>query len=126
VLIDGMRFSRAQIESFQKGEEYCEGPYRQWVGYTDLREGSTGASKAWDGLQREQEDSAGESEGWEGSMDGGESFIDRQDGWGASRARVRPGTVRKGGVTAGTSPQVIQRVILWTSLVLLAIKRGFL
>lgn len=25
--------TREQVESFRKGEKYCEGPYRQWVGH---------------------------------------------------------------------------------------------
>jgi hypothetical protein len=44
-------FVQWQIESFQKGEEYCKGPYQQWVGYTDPREGSIGISEAWNGPQ---------------------------------------------------------------------------
>ena len=31
-------FVQRDIRSFQKGPEYCEGPYRQWVGYIDPRE----------------------------------------------------------------------------------------
>jgi len=77
---EGWGITQAQIESFRKGEEYCEGPYRQWVGYTDPREGSIGNSEAWNGPQRGVEGSADESESWEGSIDGGESFTDRQDG----------------------------------------------
>ena len=73
-------FVQWQIESFQKGEEYCEGPYRQWVGYTDPREGSIGVSEAWNGPREGGEGSADNSEGWEGSIDEGESFTDRQDG----------------------------------------------
>ncbi|KAH8790730.1 hypothetical protein BGZ57DRAFT_1000863 [Hyaloscypha finlandica] len=44
-LTEGWGATRKQIESWQKGEEYCEGPYRQWVGYTDPRESSTGVGE---------------------------------------------------------------------------------
>ena len=52
MLIEGMYFSRAQIKSFRKGEKYYKGPYRQWVGYIDPREGFIGESEVWDDLQR--------------------------------------------------------------------------
>jgi len=102
-------FVQRDIRSFQKGEEYCEGPYRQWVGYTDPREeswreesweegvidqeedwnspqgDSTGVSEAGNGPREvstgPQEESIQE-ESWEDSTDEGESFTDWQDGWG--------------------------------------------
>jgi hypothetical protein len=127
--------TQGDIMSFQKGPEYYEGPYRQWVGYSDPWEVSISASDAWDGLQgeseareglqrgsegwsslqREREDSMGESEAWEGSTDGGESFTDRQDGWGVLQVKVKVGTVHKGGVRAGTVGKG-SRTSLWISL----------
>jgi hypothetical protein len=75
-------FTPGDIESFQKGEEFCKGLYRQWIGYTDPREGftdlkesSTRSQVYWKGqesLQREREDSIDRSDAWDGSMDRGD------------------------------------------------------
>jgi hypothetical protein len=54
-------------EAFKEGV-YREGPYRQWVGYTDPRESSTGVGESL-------------RESWEGSTDGGGSCIGPQEGW---------------------------------------------
>jgi hypothetical protein len=70
---------REHIESFRKGEEYCEGPYRQWVGYTDLRESSTGVGES---LQGEERGDTGREESWEGLTDEEGSSTGLQDGWG--------------------------------------------
>jgi hypothetical protein len=46
-------FINGDIKSFWKGEEYYEGPYWQWVGYTEPRE-ENWRDKSWDdyiGLQ---------------------------------------------------------------------------
>ena len=42
-------FVQRDIRSFQKGPEYCEGPYRQWVGYIDPREEGW-REESWEGL----------------------------------------------------------------------------
>ena len=95
-------FVQWQIESFQKGEEYCEGPYRQWVGYTDPREGSIGVSEAWNGPREGGEGSADNSEGWEGSKDGGESFTGESEAWDGPQGEVESST----GIQEGsTGPQ---------------------
>jgi hypothetical protein len=64
--------------SFQKGPEYCEGPYRQWVGYSDPWKVSVSKSDAWvglypGGLQRNKgrEDSVGASEACDGLQGNG-------------------------------------------------------
>jgi hypothetical protein len=84
-LTEGWGATRKQIKSWQKGEEYCEGPYRQWVGYTDPRESSTGVGESLreslvEGSRGEEGDTDQE-ESWEGSTDGGGSYIGPQEGW---------------------------------------------
>ena len=76
-LTEGWRVTRGDIESFRKGKEYREGLYRQWAGYTDPRESSTGVGEGSTGPQEES---------WKGLTDGGESFTDPQDGWGGYTA----------------------------------------
>ena len=50
-----------QVESFRRGEEYCEGPYRQWVGYTDPRE--EGCEERGESTDEEDFTDKGESPG---------------------------------------------------------------
>jgi hypothetical protein len=78
-LTKGWGIMREYIESFQKGEEYREGPYRQWVGYTDPRETSTGVGES---LQGEERGNTGREESWEGLTDEEGSSTGLQDGWG--------------------------------------------
>ena len=78
-LTEGWGVTRERIESFRKGEEYCEGPYRQWVGYTDPRESSTGVGES---LQGEERGDTGREESWEGLTDEEGSSTGLQDGWG--------------------------------------------
>jgi hypothetical protein len=90
-LTEGWGVTREQIESWQKGEEYCEGPYRQWVGYTYPRESSTGVGESLregfiEGRESFRESSRGEGsqgeESWEGLTDEEGSSTGLQDGWG--------------------------------------------
>jgi hypothetical protein len=80
-LTEGWGVTREMIESWRKGGKYCEGPYRQWVGYTDPREGSTGVRE---GLRAEESLAEGlqEEESWECLTDEEGSSTGLQDGWG--------------------------------------------
>ena len=128
-LTEGWGATRRQIESWRKGGEYCEGPYRQWVGYTvpreSLREGSQG-EEGWEGLTDEEgsstglqdgwggfpgenearESSMGRSEAWEGLREERESSIGRSDAWegstGEDEAREGPQEEREGSAVEGT------------------------
>jgi hypothetical protein len=83
-LTEGWGAIGKQIESWQKGEEYCEGPYRQWVGYTVPRESSTGVGEGLGGFAdtgeglRAEESLAEGSQG-EGSL--GEGDTDQEESW---------------------------------------------
>jgi hypothetical protein len=86
-LTEGWGITRRQIESWQRGEEYCEGPYRQWVGYTDPRESSTGVGESLpedfiEGRESSQGEGSQGEEGWEGLTDEEGSSAGLQDGWG--------------------------------------------
>jgi len=90
-------------EGFEEGV-YRKGPYRQWVGYTDPRESSTGVGEGLregpvEGLQGEG--NTDREENWEGSTDGGGSFIGPQESWegpreGESLAEGLQGEEREG------------------------------
>jgi hypothetical protein len=93
---EGWGITRAQIKGFQKGEEYCEGPYRQWVGYTDPREGSTGNSEAWNGPQGGVEGSTDESEGWDGPKRGSRELYGYTRGlYGSAKREYMGGELRR-------------------------------
>jgi hypothetical protein len=66
-------FRQRDIESFRKGEEYCEGPYRQWIGYTEPREENwrekNWRKESWEaytGPQVQQRAFTGEGEAFDG------------------------------------------------------------
>jgi hypothetical protein len=98
-LTEGWGVTREQIKSWQKGEEYCEGPYRQWVGYTYPRESSTGVGESlregfiegresfresWEGLTDEEGSSTGLQDGcggFPGENEARESSIGRSEAW---------------------------------------------
>jgi hypothetical protein len=69
-LTEGWGITRAQIESFKRGEEYREGPYRQWGGYTDPREEGPGEGEGF--IDRE---------GNSGGLAERERFTDREGSW---------------------------------------------
>jgi hypothetical protein len=73
---DTVGLTQGDIKSFIAGGEYCEGPYWQWIGYKDPREGLAGGSEAWDGPQEEWKDSTGGSNAWNGSMGESEGWED--------------------------------------------------
>ncbi|KAH8775016.1 hypothetical protein F5882DRAFT_164682 [Hyaloscypha sp. PMI_1271] len=118
-LTEGWGATREQIESWRKGGEYCEGPYRQWVGYTDPRESSTGVGEglregsqgeeSWEGLTDEEGSSTGLQDGWggfPGENEARESSIGGSDAWegstGENEAREGPQEEREGSAGEGT------------------------
>jgi hypothetical protein len=97
--------THGDIMSFQKGPECCEGPYRQWVGYSDPWEISVSASDARVGLYPgglQRRDSMGVSNGWDEGSEAWDSLQREQDKpTGVSlRVRVRAGRAQRAGERA--------------------------